>query len=88
MRGKLVKFSSLQFSHSVVSNSLGPHGLQHTRLPCPSSAPAACSNQLPLLFSQVMQRLSNGAPLRLGFLVRQLSKSLYKKIPNALALTK
>ena len=27
---------SVQFSHSVVSNSLWPHGLQHTRLPCPS----------------------------------------------------
>ena len=28
-----------QFSHSVVSNSLWPHGLQHVRLPCPSSSP-------------------------------------------------
>ena len=28
-----------QFSHSVVSDSLWPHGLQHTRLPCPSSTP-------------------------------------------------
>ena len=28
--------SPVQFSHSVVSNSLQPHGLQHTRLPCPS----------------------------------------------------
>ena len=27
---------SVQFSHSVVSNSLWPHGLQHVRLPCPS----------------------------------------------------
>ena len=30
---------SVQFSCSVVSNSLQPHGLQHTRLPCPSSTP-------------------------------------------------
>ena len=29
---------SIQFSHSVVSNSLGPHRLQHTRLPCPSNS--------------------------------------------------
>ena len=29
---------SVQFSHSVVSNSLQPHGLQHTRLPCPSNS--------------------------------------------------
>ena len=28
-----------QFSHSVMSNSLWPHGLQHTRLPCPSPTP-------------------------------------------------
>ena len=28
--------NSVQFSLSVVSNSLRPHGLQHTRLPCPS----------------------------------------------------
>ena len=32
-------FYSVQFSHSVVSDSLRPHGLQHTRPPCPSSAP-------------------------------------------------
>ena len=38
----------LQFSHSVVSDSLPPHGLQHTRLPCPSPTPGACSNSCPL----------------------------------------
>ena len=41
-------FSSVQFSHSVVSDSLRPHGLQHTRLPCPSPTPEACSNSCPL----------------------------------------
>ena len=30
-----------------MSNSLGPHGLQHTRLPCPSPAPGAFSNSCP-----------------------------------------
>ena len=35
----LVHFSSVQFSCSVVSDSLRPHGLQHTRLPCPSPTP-------------------------------------------------
>ena len=34
----------LQFSRSVVSNSLQPPGLQHTRPPCPSPTPRACSN--------------------------------------------
>ena len=41
-------FSSVQFSCSVVSNSLWPHGLQHARLPCPSTTPGACSNLCPL----------------------------------------
>ena len=31
-----VLFSSVQFCHSVMSDSLQPHGLQHARLPCPS----------------------------------------------------
>ena len=40
--------NSVQFSHSVMSDSLWPHGLQHTRLPCPSPTPGACSNSCPL----------------------------------------
>ena len=40
-------YSSVQFSCSVVSNSLWPHGLQHTRLPSPSPTPGACSNSCP-----------------------------------------
>ena len=32
----ILSTSSVQFSHSVVSDSLRPHGLQHARLPCPS----------------------------------------------------
>ena len=40
--------SSIQFSHSVVSDSLGPNGLQHARLPCPSPTPGAYSNSCPL----------------------------------------
>ena len=31
---------------SVVSDTLPPHGLQHTRLPCPSPTPRACSNSI------------------------------------------
>ena len=34
----------LLFSCSTLSDSLQPHGLQHTRLPCPSPTPRACSN--------------------------------------------
>ena len=40
-------FSSVHFSHSVVSDSLQPHGLQHARLPCPSPTPRAYSNSCP-----------------------------------------
>ena len=37
-----------QFSCSVLSNSLQPHGLQHDRLPCPSPTPRVYSNSCPL----------------------------------------
>ena len=37
-----------QFSRSVMSNSLWPHGLQHVRPPCPSPTPGAYSNSCPL----------------------------------------
>ena len=41
-----VQFSSVQ--SLVVSDSFWPHGLQHTRLPCPSPTPAVYSNSCPL----------------------------------------
>ena len=41
-------FSSVQFSRSVVSNSLWPHGLQHARPPCPSPTPGVYPNLCPL----------------------------------------
>ena len=37
------RISSVQFSHSVVSDSLRPHGLQHARPPCPSPTPGVYS---------------------------------------------
>ena len=40
--------SFVQFSRSVVSNSLQSHGLQHARLPYPSPTPGACSTPCPL----------------------------------------
>ena len=39
--------SLVQFSCSVMSDSLRPHGLQHARLPCPSPTAEACSNSCP-----------------------------------------
>ena len=40
-------FSSVQFIHSVVSDSLRPHELQHTRPPCPSPTPRVHSDSRP-----------------------------------------
>ena len=40
--------SSVQFSHSVMSDSLWPHELQHARPPCPSPTPRVYSNSCPL----------------------------------------
>ena len=42
-----MSISSVQFSRSVVSDSLWPCWLQHARLPCPSPTPRACSNSCP-----------------------------------------
>ena len=39
--------SSVQFSHSVLSDSLRPHGLQHTRPPCPSPTHGVYSSSCP-----------------------------------------
>ena len=41
-------FSSVQFSHSVVSNSLRPHEPQHTRPPCPSPTTGVHAKPRPL----------------------------------------
>ena len=40
--------SSVEFSHPAMSDSLRPHGLQHTRSPCPSPSPGDWSNSCPL----------------------------------------
>ena len=45
---KLSVDQSVQFSRSVMSNSLQLCGLQHARLPCPSPSPGACWNSCPL----------------------------------------
>ena len=39
-----IQTDSVQFSHSVASDSLWPHGLQHARPPCPSPTPEVYSN--------------------------------------------
>ena len=42
-----IQFTSVQFSCSVISNSLQPHELQHIRPPCPSPSPGVHSNSRP-----------------------------------------
>ena len=58
----LVKGLLLLFSCSVVSDSLWPYGLQHTRLPCPSPSPGACSNSCPLSWWCYLTISSSVAP--------------------------
>ena len=45
---KKLGWISVQFSHTVMSYSLWPHGLQHARLPCPSPTPGVYPNPSPL----------------------------------------
>ena len=48
VRNECQHCAMLLFGHSVMSSSFLPHGLQHSRLPCPSPSPGACSNSCPL----------------------------------------
>ena len=43
-----IRNQSVKFSHSIMSNSLWPHGWQHNRSPCPSPTPRVYSNSCPL----------------------------------------
>ena len=45
---RILEINSVQFSCSVMSNSLRPHGLQQARPPCPSPTPQVYSNSCPL----------------------------------------
>ena len=47
LKPTLAALESVQFSRSVVSDSLRPHELQHARSPCPSPTPRVCSNSCP-----------------------------------------
>ena len=47
MKVKVTQFSSVQFSRSVVSDSLWPHESQHARPPCPSPSPGVHSDSCP-----------------------------------------
>ena len=74
---------NLQFSCSVVSNSLRPHGLQHARLPCPSPTPRACSNscQLSRWCHATISSL-NLQELNLGWVLGQVEKNSFIALPS------
>ena len=56
-------FSSVQFSCSVMSDSLRPHGLQHARPPCPSPTPGVYPNSCPLSQWYCLAISSSATPL-------------------------
>ena len=57
-------YVQVQFSHSVVSDSLWPHGLQHTRFPCPSPTPRLYSTHIHWVCDaiKISQPLSSFSP--------------------------
>ena len=57
-----VHTASVQVSRSAMPNYLQLHGLQHSRLPCPSPTPGACSNSCPLSWRCHPTMLSSVVP--------------------------
>ena len=84
-----LQLNSVQFSHSVMSNSLRPHGLQHTRPSCPSPTPGVYSNSCPLSrwchptisssdapFSSCLQSFPASGSFQMSQFSHQLTKEL------------
>ena len=85
----LLGVKMLLFSHSVLFDSLQPHGLQQARIHCPSLSPGACSNSCPLsqwfhltISSSVIPFSSHLQPFPASgsFLMRQLFASSSQSI--------
>ena len=62
---------SVQFSRSVTSDCLQPHGLQHARLPCPSATPRACSNSCHQVRDAIQPSHPLSSPSLLAFYLSQ-----------------
>ena len=73
-------FSSVEFNHSVMinhsvrSDSLRPHGLQHARSSCPSPTPRACSDSCPV--HRVSDAIQPSHPLSSLFLPPSIFPSI------------
>ena len=78
------RFSSVQFSPSVMFDSLRPHGLQHSRPPCPSRTPGVYSDSCPL--SWWCHPLNFCLGNILLFLAKRSFTSLNRFIPRYLML--
>ena len=68
--------ASVQFSCSVVSDSLQPHELQHARPPCPSPTPGVHSNSCPLSPHQAQISFPVSLPAKVQFSDWQFLKDL------------
>ena len=64
-------FCISQFSHSVMSNSLQPHGLQHARLPCPSSLPELAQTHVHWVSDAIQPSHSLSSPFPPAFNLSQ-----------------
>ena len=72
--------SSVQFSHSVMYDSLRPHGQQHTRLPCPSPTPGVYSNSYPLsqMYAQYIMRNAGLSEAQAGIKIARRNTSHFR----------
>ena len=74
-------FSSVQISLSIQSESLQPHGMQHTRIPCPSPTPRAYSNSCPLSLDAVQPSHPLSSPSPPAFSLSQ-HQGLFKWVSS------
>ena len=74
-------FSSVQFSHSVVSDSLQPHGLQHARPPCPSPTPGCTQTQVHWVGNAIQPSHLLSSPSHPTFSLSQ-HQGLYKGVAS------
>ena len=74
--------TAVQFSRSVMPDSLRPHGLQHARLPCPSPTPGACSNSCPLSHDTIQSCHPLSSPSPLTFNLSQ-HQGLFKWVSSS-----